>query len=145
MPEILDDYGGEFDCFLIVVRGSRLAFYEYHNDRHETTLQKMASYTIMELFLSTIHRLNLSQLDDQVTQVLRISHPEMNIQMMLLNNSLVWDIFLGSRNTTIQFRRCFAGCLLILQLCTISYVFQLAIIDIFCLKLYLNHVLIKHA
>lgn len=63
----------------------------------------------------------------------------------LLNNSLVWDIFLGSRNTTIQLRRCFAGCLLILQLCTISYVFQLAIIDIFCLKLYLNHVLIKHA
>lgn len=41
---ILDDFGGDFDCFLIVVRGSRLAFYEYHNDRSNLTEQGLKHY-----------------------------------------------------------------------------------------------------
>jgi hypothetical protein len=37
LPETLDELGAEFDCFLIVVRGAKLAFYEYHNDRNNLT------------------------------------------------------------------------------------------------------------
>ena len=33
LPVTVDQLGGELDSFLIVVRGSKLAFYEYHNDR----------------------------------------------------------------------------------------------------------------
>lgn len=44
LPVILDKFGGDFDCFLIVVRGSRLAFYEYHNDRDNLTEDGLKHY-----------------------------------------------------------------------------------------------------
>ena len=44
LPVTLDELGGEFDCFLIVVRGSKLAFYEYHNDRDNLTEDKLIHY-----------------------------------------------------------------------------------------------------
>lgn len=44
LPVTLDELGGEFDCFLIVVRGSKLAFYEYHNDRYNLTEDELIHY-----------------------------------------------------------------------------------------------------
>lgn len=44
LPVTLDELGGEFDCFLIVVRGSRLAFYEYHNDRNNLAEDSLKHY-----------------------------------------------------------------------------------------------------
>lgn len=44
LPVIMDEFGGNFDCFLIVVRGSRLAFYEYHNDRSNLTEDRLIHY-----------------------------------------------------------------------------------------------------
>jgi hypothetical protein len=44
LPVTLDELGGEFDCFLIVVRGAKLAFYEYHNDRNNLTEDGIKHY-----------------------------------------------------------------------------------------------------